>query len=318
MTVANRKTTYDSPANREDLVDIVYNVDPWETPFVTRIPSTSATAVLHEWPIDSLRAANASNAHLEGDETAINASTNPVRRTNYCQILKESLMVSGTQEYVIQAGVDDEVDFQLVKKTKELRKDAETMLLANTAKDAGNKAATARRFASIQSWTAAGWTQPAAATGGSAPTGDGSDTRTAPTAAAALDEDSFKQAARTAWTNGGNPDMFLMTAAKKEKASAFTGNATRFKGAEDKQLVATIDIYDGDFGEYEMVADRFNDDLNCPLVESNMWALAELRPLYSEPLAKTGDAEKWQLVWEFTLEARNEKASASVTGLTAG
>ncbi len=315
MAEANRKTTYDSPANREDLVDIVYNVTPWDTPFVTRIPSTSATAVLHEWPIDTLAAANGSNSNLEGDDTAIEASVNPVRRTNYCQILKKSLMVSGTQEYVLQAGVDDEVDYQLVKKTKEIRRDLETIVLQNQAKNAGNKATTARLLASYQSWCATNFTQTAAATGGAAPTGDGSDTRTQGTADGALVEGDFKNAARSCWDNGGNPDLALMQSAIKETFSTFTGNATRFKGAEDKQLVATIDIYDGDFGEYEVAADRFGAADYLYLMETNMWALAELRPLFSEPLAKTGDAEKQQLVWECTLEARNEAASGCVADI---
>ncbi len=312
MAEANRKTSYDSPVNREDLVDIVYNVDPWECPFITRIPSTSATNRTHDWPIDVLRAPNASNAALEGDETTINASTNPTRATNECQILKESTMVSGTQEYIIQAGVDDEVDYQLVKKTKELRTDLETITLGNQARDAGNKATTARNLASVQSWIATNYTQATGVTGGSAPTGDGSDTRTAATSNGTIVEGDFKTCAQNTWNEGGNPDMALLGPALKTKFSTFTGNATRFKGAEDRQLVAAIDIYDGDFGEYEIVADRFAAADYVFLCETEMWALAELRPLYSEPLGKTGDAEKWQLIWECTLEARNEKSSGCV------
>ncbi len=312
MAEANRKTTYDSPANREDLVDIVYNVDPWDCPFITRIPSTSATAVLHEWPIDSLRAANSSNAILEGEEATINASVNPLRRTNYVQLLNETAMVSNTQEHVMQAGVDDEMDYQLVKKTKELRRDLETICLGNQAKAAGDKTTNPRNLASVQSWIATNYQQATGATGGAAPTGDGSDTRTSATGAGTFDETKFQDAASAAWDSGGNPDMVLLDAAQKKIFSTFTGNATRFKGAEDKQLVATIDIYDGDFGEYEVVPDRFIDAEYVALLETSMWALAELQPLYSEPLAKTGNAEKQLLVWEATIEARNEKASACV------
>ena len=315
MAEANRKTTYDSPSNREDLVDIVYNVDPWETPFVTRIPSTSATNVLHQWPIDSLEAVDESNAVIEGDDPPIDASTNPPRRTNYTQLSDKTLMVSSSQEYTIQAGVDDEVDYQLVKKTKGIRRDVEAILLGNAAKNAGNKT-TARVTATVQSWVATNYVTMATAGSPAAPTGDGSDARTAGTAVD-ITEAKFKEAARKAWQNGGNPDMVLMTSVQKEKFSAFTGNATRFKGAEDKQLVATIDIYDGDFGEYEVVPDRFAKDDYVFLCETNMWALAELQPLYSEPLAKTGHAEKWLLAWEYALEARNEKSSACVAD-TAG
>ena len=40
-------TTYDAIGNREDLSDVIYNVDPTDTPFLTSIPRTKATAVLH-------------------------------------------------------------------------------------------------------------------------------------------------------------------------------------------------------------------------------------------------------------------------------
>ena len=48
---------------------------------------------------------------------------------------------------------------------------------------------------------------------------------------------------QTAWTNGGNPTVVLIGGAKVV-ISTFTGNATRFKKAEDKRLVAAIDVYE--------------------------------------------------------------------------
>jgi hypothetical protein len=43
------------------------------------------------------------------------------------------------------------------------------------------------------------------------------------------------------------------------------------------------------------------------------WAVASLRGMMKEKLAKTGDSEKWHLVTELTLESRNEAASAKIT-----
>src|SRR3990167_7280736 len=39
--------------------------------------------------------------------------------------------------------------------------------------------------------------------------------------------------------------------------SAFTGNATRVKTAEDNRLVAAISIYESDFGELQVIPNRF-------------------------------------------------------------
>ena len=58
----NAFTSYSSIGNREDLTDVIYNVDPTDVPFMTGIEKVSATAVLHEWQTDALAAAVASVA----------------------------------------------------------------------------------------------------------------------------------------------------------------------------------------------------------------------------------------------------------------
>ena len=40
-------TTYSAIGNREDLSDVIYNVDPTDVPFMTGIPRSKATTVLH-------------------------------------------------------------------------------------------------------------------------------------------------------------------------------------------------------------------------------------------------------------------------------
>jgi hypothetical protein len=53
--------------NREDLADVIYRIDPVDTPFVTGIEKEKASAVNHEWQTQALAAA-ATNAQLEGDD----------------------------------------------------------------------------------------------------------------------------------------------------------------------------------------------------------------------------------------------------------
>jgi hypothetical protein len=47
-----------------------------------------------------------------------------------------------------------------------------------------------------------------------------------------------------------------------------------------------------------------------------MWAVGTLRALKIEPLAKTGDSEKFQAIAEKTLICRNQRASAIVADLS--
>lgn len=39
--------TYTSIGNREDLTDMIYDITPTDTPFLSGIPATTAEAVLH-------------------------------------------------------------------------------------------------------------------------------------------------------------------------------------------------------------------------------------------------------------------------------
>ena len=43
----NTQLTYQTIGRREDLSDVIYNIAPTETPFLTGIPRTNATATLH-------------------------------------------------------------------------------------------------------------------------------------------------------------------------------------------------------------------------------------------------------------------------------
>ncbi len=47
--------------NREDLSDVIYRIDPTDTPFMSAIERETATAINHEWQTQALAAASTSN-----------------------------------------------------------------------------------------------------------------------------------------------------------------------------------------------------------------------------------------------------------------
>ena len=53
----NTFSQYDAKGNREDLSDIIYDISPTETPFLSSIGKTKATSTKHEWQTDALAAA---------------------------------------------------------------------------------------------------------------------------------------------------------------------------------------------------------------------------------------------------------------------
>ena len=63
-------TQYSAVGEREDLSDVIYSISPTDTPFMSTVGKTKATAVLHEWQTDSLAAAVSTNAAVEGADAS--------------------------------------------------------------------------------------------------------------------------------------------------------------------------------------------------------------------------------------------------------
>src|ERR1700746_2954492 len=107
----NTFATYEAIGNREDLSDVIYRIDPPDTPFMTGIEREKATAVNHEWQTQALAAADTTNAQLEGDDASADATTPTVRLGNVAQISRKVPFVSGTQQAVEHAGRDNEMAY---------------------------------------------------------------------------------------------------------------------------------------------------------------------------------------------------------------
>ncbi|MCX8500741.1 MAG: DUF5309 domain-containing protein [Alphaproteobacteria bacterium] len=314
MAVAtNSFTTFSAIGNREDLVDTIYNISPVDTPFLAAIGKSKATAVLHEWQTDALAAA-ATNAQLEGDDSqtagySFAAVTPTARLSNRCQISRKDVVVSGTQDVVQKAGRSSEVVYQMLKRAKELKRDIEFTLSSNQQPTAGT-VNSARQLRPLCGWYSTNVFRTAGGANGTATTAatDGSTMRN-------LSESLVKTALQACWVAGGNPDLILSGPFNKTVISGFTGNNTRFQDTSDGKISSAIDIYESDFGIHKVAASRFSRDRDLHILTTDMWAVAYLRPMQTLDMAKTGDNEKGQIIAEYTLEARNEAASAIIADL---
>jgi hypothetical protein len=296
--------------NREDLSDIIYRIDPTDTPLMSAIDTEKATAVNHEWQTQALAAASGSNAQAEGNDFAGVAVTPTVRLGNVAQISAKFAVVSGTQQAVKHAGRANEMAYQEMLKGMELKRDMETVLFGtNQAKSSSDP----RNLASILSWiktntskgTAGGAADPSAA--------DGTGTRTDGTQIA-FTEARLKTVLSSIWTNGGKPNLISTGAFNKQMFSTFTGRSTPMEQASSKKIVASVDAYESDFGKLKVVPDRFQRARDVLVLETGKWAVAYLngRKFLSLYIAPTGDSQKREVLSEYTLVARNEKSSGGV------
>jgi len=306
----NAQTTYGTTGNWDDLEDRIFMVSPTDTPFIASVDAIEATQPLHEWQIDALAAASATNASLEGDDADFSAVSATTRLSNTCQISEKAISVTGTQQATASAGRRNELDYQTVKRSLELRRDMETSLLADNAEVTGN-ATTARELGGALAWFTSNVSR---GSGGSS--GSLGNTATTQGTQRAFTEAQLKSVIKSCFDNGGDPDYIMLGSFNKQKASEFTGNATRYLDNVGEKLVTNIDVYQSDFGRMKVVPNRFQSARDAYILELDMWAVAYLRRPRQMDLAQTGDAKKRQVLAEYTLVSRNEAASGVVADLT--
>lgn len=318
--IANTFQTFQAKGIREDLSNIIYNIDPSETPFMTNAGRGTVKNTFAEWQTDGLAAPDTSNAQIEGDDvTTFGAVAPTVRIGNYTQISRKTLLIAGTEEVVDKAGRKSETSYQLAKLGKELRLDMESILLSNQAAAAGSST-TPRKLGSLLAFIhtnvsedAGGTNAPALAAG--APTVTRVDSATT----RAFTEALLKPVLQQGWTNGANFKMLMVGPANKVAASAFTGNATKTfytDKVDDIAIIAASDVYVSDFGKLMIVPSRLQRARDAFLFDFGFVSVDYLRPFAQEPLAKTGDAEKRMMLVEYTLRVKNEKALGLIADLS--
>lgn len=309
----NTFSSYDAVGNREDLADIVYNVDPTETPYLSSMPKGKATSTKHEWQTRALTAASGSNAVIEGDDATTDAATANTRLYNYRQISDKVALVTGTQEVLDKAGASSEMARQMADRMKELKRDVETTLLQNIAHAVGTDT-TASKAAGLATYIKTNISKDA---GGTAAAGTGADIYTNGTARALLEE--YVEAALvTGWTNGAKPTKGFLNAFQKRKFATFSGSSQKNIDGASKKVINSVDFYVDPMGtEVSLVPCRQMPTDMIYFLDMEYVKFCTVRNFTTHDLAKTGDSMRKQIIVEYTQEVCNEKAHCGVYDLTA-
>jgi hypothetical protein len=206
---------------REDLSDVIYDISPQDTPIMSSIGKSKATAVFHEWQTDSLAAATTANAQIEGADATDATVTATTRIGNYTQIVGKTIRVSGTLEAVDKAGRKSEKAYQMAKAAAEMKRDIETIITANQGQSAGD-ATTARVMGSLLSYIKTNSSVNGTSVTGVDPTTIGVSTRTDGTTRT-FTETLLKDVIQKVFVSGGTPTLAVMRPALKQKVSGFQG-----------------------------------------------------------------------------------------------
>lgn len=336
MAIAIRETYNEAGsalhnAVKEDLSDIIYDISPTDTPFVSAVGKGSCKSTYTEWQTDELAAADASNRVKEGDDAGDAAVTDTTRVGNYTQISDKVIKVSGTQEAVDTAGYSSALAYETMKKGLELRNDIEKMMVSDrSAQSAGNgitsggASGAARVAGGVQSWIGSG-ANGNAKVGASATaiTGDGTDANANDGTDYAFTEAVLEELVDACYVAGGSPNVLMVSPAKKRIINGFTGRANAVSNlpqmntdSSATKISNSVDLYDSDYGSFAIVPNRHQNDDEVFLFQTDMWSIDYLRDFQTIDLATTGDSTKKQLVVEYTLCSKNQKASAAAYDLS--
>jgi len=291
--------TYQDTGRREDLLDILGDVSPDETPLLTLFPTSRASNTLHEWMKYNISRPTSVSAAVEGADAVYGDLTQPTRANNVTQIITRPIRVSRTERRVNVAAMGDPYAFQKAEGLRNLKLDMEFALL-NAVKASG-ASGVARQMNGIDAFI--------------------TTNVTARNSGTSFSEQELNDMVADVWTTV-NPskvfDMILCPFRIKQKIAGFAGNSTRYIDASERRLIKDILVYDSAGGTHRIFAHKdVRDSAGTTTVyglREDLWRVAYLDEPMFEELAKTGDSDKAQWVTEFTVESLEERASVKRTG----
>ena len=306
--------TYQEVGIKENISDVITNISPKKTPFMSSIGTEKVHQPIYQWQEDSLRAVSATT-QVEGADASEITAVPTVMRSNYTAIFSEAVKVSGTTQSTQAYGRAKELAYQMAKSAAALKRDVENAFVGTAAAAAAGNSSTARVTAGAQTMiTGAGTSTFASQSGNVFFMNTGVN----------LTETVLVNALQAAFVAGGEPTRILVTPSNSIVIAGFASSSGRYRTIQDSTvgnkttLVNAVNLYVSPFGEQVVEVDRFIRAKNTLIYDPDMWSMTVLRPWTRENLAKVGDSERMLLVGEMGLKHKNFSASAIVVDNAAG
>lgn len=227
----------------------------------------------------------------EGDDPVDGLSTQRTALFNYTQIYQDQVEVTRSEEKEAKYGVNSEASYQMGKRLREgAIKLERNLILGVRNEDTSGKR---RSHGGLDYFITTGV----------------DSTTTTITEALWLDQ------MQNSFGRGGNVDLLIVGGTQKRKISAFDRSAIVLSH-DDNVRGAVVEYLDSDFGRVYIVLDRWVPVRFLFGIEKQYVSMVWFDRWFSEPLAKTGDRQEWQIVGEGSMKVRNQKAHFKFTALT--
>jgi hypothetical protein len=322
----------DNSVNKEDLLDVITNISPDKTPLFSSLRKTVANATLHQWLIDNLTAPGDPEDPETGQEADVHCTPEasdadfedlevPCRVNNLTHIFRETYDVSDTQRAVATAGMSDMLAYQIRKKSKELALKIEYALIwsrratqtADQHPGDCESGSGCRKMDGLR--VIAGWDEEDFDCLSPDMQGTVYDPSGSPyTELTPAELDNLNQ---LMWEKGADPKNIWVGAYQKRKISSFCLDCeTRTIGASEKKLVNSIDVYESDFGLRRINLHRYMYSRELLMTDEEYLAIAVLRAIKAELLARVGNHVAGMIEGELTLEVLAPAAIGLIVNLT--
>lgn len=231
---------------------------------------------------------------LEGADVDNDVSRPRSRVTNYCQMLKKDIIISGTVQAVSNIGVEDEMQHQIQNRSRELLRDLEkVVILGKLSTNTLGSSSAYRTMKGLWDFVSTNSTSVATLT------------------ATVLDD-----IVENAWGYGASDlDLIVADASWKRLIDGFNTSRTQVEN-RDELFHERVSSFAGTFGEMPVIMSRYMPNKSVMVLSTQRIKVVPLkdRSFHYTPVSRTGDATKGMVVGEYTLEVRNEKGLAKAYG----
>lgn len=228
-------------------------------------------------------------ARLEGDDSDAVAFTDRTVGSNYTQIFHQEIKVSRTQNQISQYGIPEEFEYQSNKAVPSLMRLIEKQMYIG-ARKAGS-ATTPRAMGGLSTFV----------------------TDNTLDYGSAITQANLEDALELAYNDGGSPSIALVSPANMQVIKNLYDSSSflRVERTEDTVGMVIQNVMTP-FGEIKLVMDRWAPADIVYLLDPERAGFVTYFPFTFETLAKVGDYERGQVVGEFSLCVKMDKAHAKL------
>jgi len=315
----------------EDVMDSIWDISHIPLPYTDRAGGGNADNQFTEWNVDKLRDPDLTNARVDGQDTIEENDTNTGNRLgNHCQISTKTVQVSTRAQDSDTFGNTGGLAYQIMMRQRELRRDVEAIALSmqGSVEDDGDTVAgnAGSVFSFIKTHALVG-------AGGSVGGFNNTTKLTAdinPGTARPLTETMIRDVCQAVYESGGDPSIFMARTPVIRKlseylftASARVATVTADVGQDRTPATAkgSINVFVTDFGvTLDLIPNRLQPASSTGVSSAGIFDFEYLDLIYLtgyrvEPLAKTGLADKRQMLVDWTNRVRNELSQGAIHGI---